>query len=238
MLRTNQWLCILAVVAVPWLAGCLAKPLPSRPRLAYLETKTLSELKDERERLRTVLLESTDLSHGVLPTDRQMECMAKAALIGDVVALAYLDKSLSPEAPSKRLDKFELPDDPVRLTVIQRTSKAIPGFAGTVEVHIMDITGRQVLMEITPVCPLLSSMDLWAGRARALPPLADTASVEVGDVTEFALAGRTYYVTLIKLRNFLSGDDFAVFEISTKRPTDERLEELRRPARPQARQDP
>ncbi|MHC4535906.1 MAG: DUF5329 family protein [Planctomycetota bacterium] len=95
---------------------------------------------------------------------------------------------------------LQLATDPVTLTIVQRHSKGIPGSDGIVVVKIGDITGGQVLLEI-----------LGADKH----VIVDTVSVSPHDTVPFDVDGHRYYLFVKKLHNFLTGDDFAVFDIST-----------------------
>ena len=61
-----------------------------------------------------------------------------------------------------------------------------------------------------------------------------------GDSARFRVGGREYHLTLTRLQNFLIGDDFAVFEVSTQGPSAERVAAIRKAAQPlvQAPQPP
>lgn len=111
-----------------------------------------------------------------------------------------------PQQQKTRPEKIRLtlPKDPLRMTVVQRRSKIIPGSNGKIYLHIDDITGGQVLLEI------------WA---HFNVPVVDTVSVKPGDVLDFEVGAQKYYLSVVELRNFLTGDDFGVFEISSERPT-------------------
>jgi hypothetical protein len=67
-----------------------------------------------------------------------------------------------------------------------------------------DITEGQVLLSVTSDGP---------------DSLMDERSVQVGDVVEFQVAKKTFYVDIRELRNIAIGTDFGVFEISSSRPT-------------------
>jgi len=110
-----------------------------------------------------------------------------------------------------------LPEDPLQLTIIQRTSKTIRGSDDTLSVHIDDITGGQVLVEVL---------------RDSGPALVDTISMTPGDVVKFRVAEQEYHLTLTRLQNFLTGNDFAVFEVSTKAPLAEHIEAIRKAAQP------
>jgi hypothetical protein len=96
---------------------------------------------------------------------------------------------------------LQLRTDPVTLTIVQRHSKEIPGSDGAVVVKIGDITGGQVLLEI-----LNSDKQT----------IVDTVSVSPNDIVPFDIDGQRFYLSVKSFRNFLVGEDFAVFEISTK----------------------
>lgn len=102
------------------------------------------------------------------------------------------------------VSRLDLPDDPFRMTIVQRRAKAIPGSRNTVKVHLDDITGGQVLLEIRG----------FGGKV-----IVDTTSVKAGDTVPFRLAEGDYYLHVLELRNLIVGNDFGVFEISTVPPS-------------------
>jgi tetratricopeptide (TPR) repeat protein len=110
---------------------------------------------------------------------------------------------------STQARSLALPEDPLQLTIVQRTSEIIPGSNPALSVRIDDVTGGQVLVEV------LSDSEL---------PLVNRISMRPGDAVRFPAGGRSYYLTLIRLNNFLFGGDFAVFEVSARRPSAERKE--------------
>ena len=96
--------------------------------------------------------------------------------------------------------RLSLAEEPARLTVIQRQTKAIPGSNKTITVKLGDITGGQVL----------TSVHGFLGER-----IVDTVSLREGDVVPLQLSGDRYYLRLVELRNLVIGDDFAVFEVSS-----------------------
>ncbi len=113
-----------------------------------------------------------------------------------VLALALTSCAVNPppvHAPKKPADHgFEV-------TVVQRTKKKVQGLP--VSISIGDITGGQVLFQLLGT----------KGK-----PVIDTVSMEPGDSFPFEYKGKRLYVSLVKLRNFLIGDDFAVFHFGPK----------------------
>lgn len=181
---------------------------PARLSLSELEKMTLAELEQEQTRL-TRLLSDLDPSKQRAESWRStMNDLAKARVMGEIVRLQYLARVLNAAAaasgPEGPAFEIELPSDPLRMTVVQRHGKDVPGFHGAIKVKIGDITHGQVLLEIVS--------------EEVLRPVVDTISVRVGDVTPFRLGNAEFYLSVVELRNFLIGDDFAVFEISTTRP--------------------
>jgi hypothetical protein len=112
----------------------------------------------------------------------------------------------TPEPESMR---YTLPKDPQRVTVVQRRVKLIPGLP--VQIKIGDITGGQVLVEVL---------------GEDATTIVDTVSVKVHDVVTVKLGDQTFLVTLVELRNFLTSDDFAVFEVSESRSEPKTMSEL------------
>jgi hypothetical protein len=205
-----------------WLGSSLRAAENSRrqSRLSFsdLERKTLAELEQEQARLTRLLSDVDPFQRRPESWQSTVEHLAKARAMGEIVRLRYLVRALDVSgapAPKRKGPpvKIELPNDPLRITVVQRRSKAVPGFHGAVTIRIGDITHGQVLLEIV-------SEDV-------LRPVVDTHSVQEGDVTPFKLGSAEYYLSVVELRNFLIGDDFAVFEISTKRPDESsKIEQL------------
>ena len=97
----------------------------------------------------------------------------------------------------------ELPEEPIRLTIVQRHYKSVPGYDGDLQIGIRDITGGQVLLTIR-------DGNYWT--------IVDTRSVIGGDVIEFDYKDQKLYLTVIELRNVLIGHDFGVFELSSAPP--------------------
>jgi len=98
---------------------------------------------------------------------------------------------------------LNLPEDPLRMTVIQRRAEEIPGSDNRVLLCLGDVTGGQVLVSIAD---------------RGGKPYLRTRSLATGDTVPFDIDGRRYYLSVMELRNFPTGDDFGVFEISSRRP--------------------
>jgi len=103
---------------------------------------------------------------------------------------------------------LRLPEEPVRMTIVQRTAAAVPGSNEQVFVHLGDITGGQVLLEM---------------RGSGGKQVLNLRSVRKGDVIPFELGSETYSLSVVELRNFTT-DDFAVLEISSSRPESDRSE--------------
>lgn len=106
------------------------------------------------------------------------------------------------------VSRLDFPGDTVRMTMIQKHTKTIPGSKNTLKVRLGDITGRQVLLSIHGVYN---------------KPVVDTVSVHHGDVVPFRVGENKYFLTVIELRNLIVGDDFAVFEISATPPANDRM---------------
>lgn len=99
--------------------------------------------------------------------------------------------------------RIDLPQDPLRMTMIQRTERSIPGSSNGARIRLEDITEGQVLISIRrPI-----------GRR-----ILDLTSVRQGDIVPFQLGRHAYWLKVVELRNLLVGDDFAVIEISSREP--------------------
>lgn len=108
-------------------------------------------------------------------------------------------KSRQDELPS-----LTLPRDNVSLTIVQRKAKPIPGSSKGIFLHLGDITGGQVLLAV---------------KTDHDEVLLDETSVKKDDVVEFKVGKKKFYIHVRELRNFAVGNDFAVLEISSKRPS-------------------
>jgi len=105
-----------------------------------------------------------------------------------------LPDSEPPAAPS-----LDLESGPARLTVVQRHSADVPGSGGRLQIHLGDITRRQV--EVT-----LSRAD----GGGVLPP----TSMRQGETIRFAYERHAYRLRILRLENLLLGDDTAELEFS------------------------
>ncbi len=100
-------------------------------------------------------------------------------------------------------EPLRLPDEPVRMTVVQRETEPLPGSSDQLFLRLGDITGGQVLMGVVE---------------RGGRPILNTRSVQVGDVIPFDVRGRRYYLSVVELRNFAASDDFGVFDLTRTEP--------------------
>ena len=103
------------------------------------------------------------------------------------------------ESPSPA---FTLPEDPITISVHQRTKGAIPGSQATRYVRLGDVTGGQVML----------SMENARGDT-----ILDARSVKNGDVLEFDM-GQVHYLQVVKLHNLLFDEDFVELRISATKP--------------------
>jgi hypothetical protein len=180
---------------------------PSQLSVEELQAMNVRELQKEQTRLTQKLSDVEPFRSRPEFWQLAVDQLAKARLMGEIIRMQYLVSVLK----ETTLDDdqagpltFEPPSDPVRITIVQRHTKAIPGFRGLIKLKIGDITQGQVLLEIVS--------------ENVLRPTVDTISVQTGDVVPFVLGGVEYYLSVIELRNLLIGDDFGVFEISANRP--------------------
>ena len=107
------------------------------------------------------------------------------------------------------VSRLDFPGNTVRMTIIQRDTKPIPGSKNTLKVRLGDITEGQVLLSIHGMYDKV---------------VVDTVSVHPGDVVPFQVGENKYHLTVIELRNLFVGDDFAVFEVSAAPPSDNDME--------------
>lgn len=113
------------------------------------------------------------------------------------LAILLLSNGCGPE-PQQKPTSLDLADGPVRVKIVQRTAEPIPGSDEQVLIHIDDITGGQVLVKIVSADGL------------SIMPLV---SMTPQQVNVFEIDGRSYSVRIVELRNFLTGNDYGVFEI-------------------------
>jgi len=103
-----------------------------------------------------------------------------------------------------------LPPGGARLPIAQRSTKAVPGSDGLLQVHLGDITRGQVQLSVA--------------KTNGTTLIAPT-SVKEGDALPFVFGGR-YFVTVVELTNRLVGGDDAVLVFSAGRSERSRIEEL------------
>ena len=120
--------------------------------------------------------------------------MVAAYLLVGTQVRVVVTKTATPVMPLP----FVAPTAPQQITVVQRRQTMLAGTSGSVFVHIGDITGGRTLLTIQDSL----------GR-----PMMPTWSVQEGDVNTFPVAGNTFEIAVIELRNHLTGDDYGVFEI-------------------------
>jgi hypothetical protein len=104
---------------------------------------------------------------------------------------------------------LDLPDEPPRLTVIQRRTAYIPGSGGTVFLHLGDITAGKALLRV----------DTTSGQTLA------GAAVRPGDAVNFSLDGKGYVAVAAAFELHLLHDDRGEFVVRRAEdpPTDEEL---------------
>lgn len=104
-------------------------------------------------------------------------------------------------------------DDPLVVTVKQRERVPVPGTNEWLRIATDDVTAGQTLVEL----------DDADGNA-----VLTRRSLHDGEHATFTLGGRDYVLAVDKLVNFLIGDDFAIFTISTEAPKGPRVADLLR----------
>ena len=101
---------------------------------------------------------------------------------------------------------------PLVVAIGQRHSAPVPGTGGEYLIRIGDITGGQVMF----------SMERRSGVV-----LLEPRSVREGQVVSFDLGGRPCYVRVVRFVNYLVGDDYGEFEVSSNPPKGPMLENSR-----------
>ncbi len=96
--------------------------------------------------------------------------------------------------------------------VLQRDSAEVPGSRGYLEVHAGDVTAGQVLLEVRNA------------EGEAVLP---NRPVREGDRLPLRVGREEYTLSIERLRNFLTGDDYVVFSVSQLEPAEStRIEKL------------
>jgi hypothetical protein len=114
------------------------------------------------------------------------------------VTVAVTPAPAAPAAPNP--PSLNLSSDPLRLTIKQRETRAVPGANDTVLIQLGDITRGQVLLSIVGADGT---------------PILDTTSLREGDGIPFTVKGSgEFTIDLLELHNTLTGDDFAVLSVS------------------------
>jgi hypothetical protein len=148
--------------------------------LPELEQKSSAQLQKDKARLRGLMANVDPFTQRPDTWKMNFDDLTKAKLIGEIVELQYLARALQIDNAQvvekhPEIAEFKLDKDPVRITIVQRTAKGIPGFPAAVKIDIDDITAGQVLLEIY---------------CEGIPkPVVDTISVRVGDVTQLPQFG-------------------------------------------------
>lgn len=210
----------LLALAVGLLCFCLIG-CPATPAERSVYDLSLDELREERARLRKETQKLRRMR--LIADDPRRELMMEITLLRALQDIHDRIGPLPPPSQAPVKPVLTLPRDPLQVTIVQRGSKSIQGSNETVDVRVGDVTAGQVLVEVLPPSG---------------PPFVDTISMKPGDVVKFQVADKAYHLTLVKLQNFLFGDDIAVFEVSTKPPSAERIRALRKAARPPEDEDP
>jgi len=99
-----------------------------------------------------------------------------------------------------------IPDGPVNIIIGQRETEEVPGSQAGLLITLGDITGGKVMLTMTD----------WRGE------VIPSQAVEQGDVILFDWKDQTHYLSVVRLKNYLMGDDFAELRVSFT-PPDETL---------------
>lgn len=94
-------------------------------------------------------------------------------------------------------DYLTIPNDGFEFSLEQRHSIQLPSHLANTYCEIDDITGGQTILTIK------SSESIIISR-----------SISEGDIINFSISNKTYNLECIELKNYLIGDDFAIFKIS------------------------
>lgn len=99
--------------------------------------------------------------------------------------------------------RLELPGGRAEMTLVQRSSKEVPGSRGYLWVSIGDIMGNKVLLSITTA----------SGQN-----LVDQVPLRMGEEVAFRVGEQEYRLKIEKIENLLVGDDFGIFVITPASP--------------------
>lgn len=136
----------------------------------------------------------------ILPIVISSSCATPPENTETIVHEAEQTEVISPE-PEKP-EPVVLPEDPITLSIHQRREQAIPGTDGSIKVRLGDITGGQAMFSVTK-----------DGREFLVEP----RSVHADDVIEVQLDDDVLFIKVVRLRNFLFGDDFGEVVVSKSR---------------------
>jgi len=126
---------------------------------------------------------------------------------------AAAEKKKAPAGPVR----LKLPEKTVKLTILQRRSKPIPGSDERILVRFGDVTAGQTLVSV---------------RTDEGDVLLDDTSLRPGEAAGFRVGEKPFTLKLRELKNFLVGDDFGVVEITAGSPEEKRDEEPEGKAKP------
>jgi hypothetical protein len=124
--------------------------------------------------------------------------MASVAFAVVVTGLSVL-LGCEVQSPPAKKSPLKLSKTPSSMTVKQRSTSAVSGSNGQLQLTVDDITGGQVI----------ASLARADGKAILAP-----ASMKSGDVRTFKLGSQEYQLRLVALQNELVGADSGEFEIS------------------------
>jgi hypothetical protein len=135
---------------------------------------------------------------------------AAAAVLGSISCLGAAEtKKESAKAPAAQAG--ELRELPARMTVRQRSTVAVPGSDGRLELTIDDITRGQVMTSLVHTKQGL---------------LIPQTSLREGASKTFELGSTTYRLRLKKLHNALIGTDLAEFVVIRELSEGEKIDKL------------
>lgn len=95
--------------------------------------------------------------------------------------------------------RLDLPEGRSEVTVVQRSSKEVPGSGGFLRIHVSDITAGQTLLSVVAT----------DGRT-----IIEEQSLRAGEEARFQLGAAQYRLRVEELKNLLIGDDFAVISVA------------------------
>ncbi len=129
--------------------------------------------------------------------------LGKWKRIDSPVSRVPKSKEPEPTATDKTTATLKLPKDGVTMPMIQREKRPVPGSSERLFVHLGDITGAQVFVEIIDADGEF---------------LVERSSLKNDEFLKFELDGKTVFLQVEGMVNNLFGDDICKVRLTHKKP--------------------